>query len=138
MTDSGVREVSSLIDAFGDALQARDLKVSMAHLDVNPDLTVIPSEGVDVYRGPEPVRAFLTRIYSGPRRYGWRLEDRTISVDGSVAWFVAAGDETIDEGGQQRSVPYCLTGVAVRTTAGWRLRVLHASEDSAQSVSVQS
>jgi ketosteroid isomerase-like protein len=130
MSDAGVREVSALIDAFGDTLHARDLDASMAVLDVHPELTVIPSEGVYVYRGPEAVRAFLARIYGGPRRYGWRLGDRTISLDGSAAWFTAAGLETIDEGGPTRTIPYCLTGVAVSTSAGWRLRLLHASEDS--------
>lgn len=125
------RHVSELIDTFGDALYARDLEASMALLTDKPDLAVIPSEGVEVYRGPRAVRAFLDRIYNGPRRYGWGWDDRWISVDGEAASFVAVGTETVDEGNDRSFIPYCLTGVAVSTSAGWRLKLLHASEDPA-------
>ncbi len=122
-------EIMALIDAFGDALHGQDLDATMALLAPEPDLTVIPSEGVDVHRGPNSVLAFLARIYQGPRRYGWRWTDRWISVEGSTAWFVASGQETVDEGDASHTIPYCLTGVAVRTSRGWRLRLLHGSEE---------
>ena len=125
------RDVRELVDAFGGALFARDLAASMALLTDGPDLAVIPSEGVDVYRGPQAVRAFFDRIYNGPRRYGWAWDDRWISLDGQTASFVAVGIETVDEGDGRRQIPYCLTGVAVNTSAGWRLKLLHASEDTA-------
>jgi hypothetical protein len=124
-----VHEISALIDAFGHALHAQDLERSMAPLATEADLAVIPSEGVDVYRGPDAVRAFLSRIYESSRRYGWSWNDRWISVEGTTAWFVAAGDEEVDEEDATHTIPYCLTGVAVRTPSGWRLRLLHASED---------
>jgi ketosteroid isomerase-like protein len=124
------RNVIELIDAFGIALFARDLEASMALLADMPDLAVIPSEGVDVYRGPQAVRAFLDQIYNGPRRYGWVWDDRWISVDDDAATFVAVGTETVDEGNNRSVIPYCLTGVAVSTSGGWRLKLLHASEDS--------
>jgi ketosteroid isomerase-like protein len=130
MSDPDERSVESLIDAFGVALGARDLEGSMAQLDDDAGLVVIPSEGVDVYRGTGPVRSFLSRIYGGPRRYGWRLNDRTVAIDGNTAWFTALGDETVEEADAVRTIPYCLTGVAVRRAGGWRLRLLHASEDS--------
>lgn len=129
-TERDAPEISALINAFGDALHSRDLEASMALLDPDADLTVIPSEGVDVYRGPEQVRAFFRRIYKGPRRYAWHWKDRWISVVGSAAWFVAVGDESVEEEDRTRTIPYCLTGVAVRARSGWRLRLLHASEDA--------
>lgn len=128
-TEQDVERISGLIDAFGEALHAQDLERSMAPLAQEDDLVVIPSEGVDVFRGSDAVRAFLSRIYDSPRRYGWRWQDRWISVEGRAAWFVAAGRETVEEAGATRVIPYCLTGVAVQTTSGWRLRLLHASED---------
>ena len=130
-TIAAEHEVGELIDAFGNALLARDLEASMALLSSGPDLAVIPSEGVDVHRGPQAVRAFLNRIYDGPRRYGWAWHYRWVSTDGDTASFVAVGTETVDERDQRTLIPYCLTGVAVRTSAGWRLKLLHASEDPA-------
>lgn len=131
MIRGDVMAIESMIDAFGAALSARDLESSMAQLDGDAGLVVIPSEGVEVFRGPESVRSFLSRIYHGPRRHGWRLNDRAIGVEGDAAWFTAVGDETVEEDGSMRTIPYCLTGVAIRGVDGWRLRILHASEDSA-------
>ena len=132
MTIAAQADVSRLIDGFGAALHARDVEASIALLADEADLTVIPSEGVEIHRGPQETREFLGRIYSGPRLYGWDLPNRRISVEGSVAWFVASGDETVEQDGARRRIPYCLTGVAVRTLSGWRFRLLHASEDAAQ------
>lgn len=129
MSAADIRAVHALIDTFAEALYARDVESSMAVLSEGPDLAVIPSEGVDVYRGPRAVRAFLDRIYSGPRRYGWRWKERWVSMSGQTATFVALGTESVDEGGERRRIPYCLTGVAESTPAGWRLKLLHASED---------
>lgn len=136
MSEADQRAVESLIDAFGVALLARDLEGSMAQLDDDAGLVVIPSEGVDAYRGPSAVRSFLLRIYGGPRRYGWRLNDRTVAIDSNSAWFTAVGAETVEERDAAHVVPYCLTGVAVRRAGAWRLRLLHASEDSARSAPI--
>ena len=130
MSAADVRAVRALVDAFGKAQYARDAEASMAVLAAGPDLAVIPSEGVDVYRGTRAVRAFLDRIYSGPRRYGWRWDERWVSLNGDTATFVAIGTESVEEGGARKLIPYCLTGVAVNTASGWRLKLLHASEDS--------
>ena len=132
MIDAAQADVSELIDDFGAALHARDVEASMALLADEPDLAVIPSEGVQIHRGPQQTREFLGRIYDGPRRYGWDLPNRQIAVEGSVAWFVASGDETLEQDGVSRRIPYCLTGVAVRAQSGWRFRLLHASEDIAR------
>ena len=131
MSAADVRAVLALVDTLGKALSAQDVKASMTVLSAEADLAVIPSEGVDVYRGPREVHAFLDRIYSGPKRYGWRWDERWVSLNGDTATFVAIGTESVDERGSRRHIPYCLTGVAVNTSAGWRLKLLHASEDSA-------
>jgi hypothetical protein len=124
-----VLEILALIDGFGEALHSQDLAASMELLDPTSDLAVIPSEGVDVHLGHDAVAAFLAHIYAGPRRYGWRWNDRWVSLQGQTAWFVAVGDETVEQGSSTHTIPYCLTGVAVRTAGGWRLRLLHGSED---------
>ena len=130
MSAADIRAVNAAIDAFGKALYARDADASMALLSRDADLAVIPSEGVDLYRGPRAVRAFLDRVNAGPRRYRWHWQERWVSLNGETASFVALGTESVDEGGQRRRIPYCLTGFAVNTPSGWRFKLLHASEDS--------
>jgi SnoaL-like domain len=126
--EAGVLDV---LDRFAHGLAARDLEASMAALDESADdLTVIPSEGVDVHRGPDAVRSFLRRIYAGPRRYRWEWAERLVSVTGDAASFVAVGDEIVEEGESVERIPYCLTGVAYRRGNAWLLRLLHGSEDA--------
>jgi hypothetical protein len=129
----GTPDLLALIDAFGESLSGRDLEASMAAIDDQEDVAVIPSEGVDVHRGTAAVRAFLERIYQGPRRYRWIWRQRWVSQAGDVAWFVAVGDEVVEESGEVRTIPYCLTGTAVRHRGRWRFRLLHGSEDAARS-----
>jgi hypothetical protein len=123
-------DVAALIDAFGASLHAQSVEMSMAMLADEPDICVIPSEGVGVHRGPEAVRTFLAHIYRGPRRYGWDLPNRSISIAGPIAWFVASGNETVEQDEVVRRIPYVLTGVAARTASGWRFRLLHPSEEA--------
>jgi ketosteroid isomerase-like protein len=120
------------LEDFGSALNARDVEASMATLEPAADLTVIPSEGVDVHRGPHAARAFLERIYAGPKRYRWEWRERWVSVIGDAASIVAVGEEIVEEGGEAHRLPYCLTGIARRRGDAWRLVVLHASEDRSQ------
>lgn len=130
MTDS-VHEVADLLDAFGAALYDRDLEASMDLLSADEQLAVVPSEGVELHRGQAEVRDFMARIYGGPRRYRWTWDNRWISVDGSIASFVAVGTETLEEAGTITLIPYCMTGVARRTPSGWRFSLLHGSQDTA-------
>ncbi|MGI8928915.1 MAG: nuclear transport factor 2 family protein [Candidatus Limnocylindrales bacterium] len=127
-TKAAESDVNALIDAFSEAVHARDLASSLRLLAEADDIAVIPSEGVDIHRGPASVRAFFERIYNRPQRYGWRWDDRWISFESGVASFVLVGSETVEEATDSHIVPYCMTGVAVLTSTGWRLRLLHGSE----------
>jgi len=121
------RDVERLVDAFGSALEARDAAGMLATLA--EDAVIIPSEGVTAYLGREAVDAFIHRLEHHARRYGWRWTERRVVVRGDAAWFVALGRENVEEDRREWTLPYCLTGAAVRTAAGWRLQMLHASED---------
>jgi ketosteroid isomerase-like protein len=128
---SDVTGVLAAVDDFGTCLEARDLSRTVALLADDPDLTVIPSEGVETYRGPAAVEGFFQRIYAGQKRYAWRWRDRWVSIHGDWASFVAIGDEFVDvEGTERRIISYCLTGTLVRRDGGWRFQLLHGSEDS--------
>jgi hypothetical protein len=126
-----VEGVLAAIDDLGDCLAAQDLSGTLALLADDPDVTVIPSEGVEAYRGQAAVESFFGRIYAGPRRYSWRWRDRWVAAEGACASFVAIGDEFVDIGDAERLIiPYCLTGTLVRRDGLWRFLLLHGSEES--------
>jgi hypothetical protein len=129
---SDIEGVQASIDKLGRGLAAQDLYGTLGLLADNPDVTVIPSEGVDAHRGRPAVEAFFRRIYAGPRRYSWRWRDRWVSAQGTSASFVALGDEVVDVvGAEQLVIPYCLTGTLVLRDGLWRFLLLHGSEESA-------
>jgi ketosteroid isomerase-like protein len=128
---SDIEGVLAAIDEFGARLAAQDLDGTLALLADDPDVAVIPSEGVEAHRGRAAVESFFARIYAAPRRYSWRWRDRWVSAEGGWASFVAVGDEFVDVAGAQRVViPYCLTGTLVRRDGTWRFLLLHGSEES--------
>jgi hypothetical protein len=128
--DPDTEDVLAAIDELGRCLAAQDLAGTLALMTDDPDVTVIPSEGVEVYRGRAAVESFFSRIYAAPKRYGWCWRDRWVSTTGDWASFVAVGDEFVDVPGADRLViPYCLTGTLVRRD-GWRFLLLHGSEES--------
>jgi hypothetical protein len=130
---SDVERVLAAIDQFGSSLAAQELGGTMALLADDPDVAVIPSEGVEAHRGLAAIEAFFGRIYAGPRRYGWRWRDRWVSVEGTAASFVALGDEYVDVDGElRRVIPYCLTGTLVRRDGSWRFLILHGSEETTE------
>jgi hypothetical protein len=128
---SDVEGVLASLDNLGSSLAAQDLGGTLALLADEPDVTVIPSEGVETHRGRAAVEAFFSRIYAAPRRYGWRWRDRWVWTEGASASFVAIGDEFVDvPGAERRVIPYCLTGTLVRHDGRWRFLLLHGSEES--------
>ena len=128
---SDLAGVLAAIDDFGSYLAAQDLGGTLALLADDPDVTVIPSEGVEAHRGRAAVEAFFRRIYAAPKRYSWRWRDRWVSAEGASASFVAIGDEFVDVAGRRAGRhPYCLTGTLVRRDGRWRFLLLHGSEES--------
>lgn len=131
MAASETEGVLAAIDELGSCLVARDLEGTLALLADAPDVTVIPSEGVDAHRGRAAVESFFGRIYAGRRRYSWRWRDRWVSADGAWASFVALGDEFVDfAGAERRVIRYCLSGTLLRRDGAWRFLLLHGSEES--------
>ena len=83
------REVFAAVDAFLDALAARDLDGLLATFVSNSDVALYGSEISEVAIGPEALRHFLGRICalpSGPRLTPgeWR-----VATHGDVAWLTA-------------------------------------------------
>lgn len=130
---SDIDAVLATIDDFGSCLAAQDLGGTLALLADDPDVTVIPSEGVETHRGRAAVEAFFLRVDAAPKRYSWRWRDRWVSVHGTWASFVAVGDEFVDVAGAEgRVIPYCLTGSLVRHDGRWLFLLLHGSEESSE------
>lgn len=130
-SESDVQGVLAAIDDFGSCLATQDIVRTLALLADDPDVTVIPSEGVEAHRGRVAVEAIFRRIYGAPNRYSWRWRERWVSATGEWASFVAIGDEFVDvAGAERRVIPYCLTGTLVRHDGRWRFLLLHGSEES--------
>lgn len=130
---TSVQGVLAAIDELGGCLAAQDLGGTLALLADDPDVTVIPSEGVEAHRGREAVEAFFGRIYAAPKRYSWRWRDRWVLDHGAWASFAAIGDEFVEAAGSERLViPYCLTGTLVRHDGRWRFLLLHGSEETSR------
>jgi hypothetical protein len=128
---SNIDAVLAAIDEFGRCLAAQDIVGTLALLADDPDVTVIPSEGVEAHRGRAATESFFRRIYAAPRRYRWHWRARWVTAEGGWASFVAIGDEFVDvAGADRRVIPYCLTGTLIRRTGHWRFLVLHGSEES--------
>jgi hypothetical protein len=131
--ESEIEGALAAIDEFGSCLAAQDLDGTLALLADDPNVVVIPSEGVEVHRGRAAVESFFGRIYAGPRRYSWRWRDRWVSAAGASASFVAVGDEFVDvAGAERRVIPYCLTGTLVMRDGSWRFLLLHGSEEASR------
>ena len=135
---SGIEGVLAAIDDLGNCLAGQDLDGTLELLADDPDVTVIPSEGVAAHRGRAAVESFFGRIYDGPRRYSWRWRDRWVSAEETWASFVAVGDEYVDvPGADQLVIPYCLTGTLVRRDGLWHFLLLHGSEESSGAVGME-
>lgn len=132
--ETTIQGVLAAIDELGGCLAAQDMGGTLALLADDPDVTVIPSEGVETHRGRAAVEAFFGRIYAAPKRYSWRWRDRWVLSQGAWASFVAIGDEFVEaEGSEGLVIPYCLTGTLVRHDGGqWRFLLLHGSEETSR------
>lgn len=122
-------EIQALLDAFGDAVRARDLEATLALL-AETDVIVVGSEAGEESVGLDEVRAFFARLYARESSYGWEWSRRWVSLAGRIGWFVADGEEVIRSpaGEVMKRLPYVMSGVAERRADGWRLRMLHGSE----------
>jgi hypothetical protein len=72
---SGIEGVLAAIDDFGNYLAGQDLDGTLALLADDPDVTVIPSEGVAAHHGPAAVESFFG------------LPKRAVALDQSAGLF---------------------------------------------------
>jgi ketosteroid isomerase-like protein len=119
------REVSAAVEAFVDALAARDLDTLLAAFVNNSDVALYGSEISEVAIGPEALRHFLQRICalpSGPRLTAseWR-----ISTNSDVAWLTAPARVAI---GETVADPYRVTLVLEKRNGRWLIALFNGSE----------
>ncbi len=126
--DQTTAEVVSVFDAFCQRFWERDIDGALAVFVQHPDLAVIGSEAGQEWTGIETMRGAWSALQAGPRRYGWRWTRRRVWCSGDVAWFAADGDEVVEEASGERTIPYTMSGTAVRRDGRWLLAFLHGSE----------
>jgi uncharacterized protein (TIGR02246 family) len=118
-------QLSALLDAFGDAFEARDAG-ALRGLFAEGDASLVTSEDLVLHHRAE-LDLFLDAYAHQPVCIRFVWDSRQVDVVDDVGWVVAFGHEVArsDEGEQRWRVR--LTLVAVRTPAGWRIAHAHAS-----------
>ena len=120
--DHDVRAVLAANQAFYDAHEARDLDAMVAAWDHDDDV-VCTHPGWPILRGRALVDESWRRILEGPGRNQFIITNDEVAVLGDVAWVTC--DENLVQGGATGTI--AATNIFVRTAAGWKLRVHHAS-----------
>ena len=96
-----------------------------------PDITFWGSALPERAVGPEASRALLSRLFDAlpASSFCFAYSEIRARVVGDVAWVNAAGAATSEPGdGAGPRDPLPVTGVLVRTQAGWRWHTHHGSE----------
>ncbi len=106
MTDDE-RLVVDALQRSGGSVQEQRLVGAFEEFAPGEGIAVLSSEG-GPYRGRDQVAGFFARIDPAPVRYGWEWRSVDVHVDGDHAWFLADGDELIDDKGGHGSA--CRTG----------------------------
>jgi hypothetical protein len=90
------------------------------------DVVMVTSEEA-LLRGPDQVRAFLSRYVQGPTTYSWTWDRRGVSAAGTVGWLLAEGTESVAEGDREEKCPYRMSMVCENPEGRWVLVQVHGS-----------
>ena len=133
-------ELTGAVDRLGAAFLAGDAAAVLGHFAAEGPVVYAGSEPGDVAVGREAVHALLEELLARDERYSWRTT--TCHVTGSdapggsgyVVAEVVLGVHPVLDGAERRpgpvaeELPYRLSGVLEKGTAGWRWRLCEGSE----------
>jgi ketosteroid isomerase-like protein len=112
---------------LGQLMFARD--PDMAN-EFTPDALLVGSEPGEIARGSQEINALFAGIHVRPYRQTWRWDLIDCTAEGDVGWLFAEGYVVVDDGIEERRVPYRLSGVLQLSGDRWRWRLFHGSEPS--------
>ena len=117
-------------NAFYEALERGDLEGMMAVWAEDEEIICVHPGGPRL-SGPDEVRASWARIFSGGAGPRVRITQQ-VAVTGMMIAVHSVHENFTIEGGARAQVPVIATNVYLRTAAGWRMIVHHASPAPAQ------
>jgi uncharacterized protein (TIGR02246 family) len=122
-------------NAFYEALERGDLEGMMAVWAEDEEIICVHPTGPRL-SGPDQVRESWAKIFAGGG--GARVQiTRQVAVTGMMIAVHSVHENFTVEGDARSQVPIVATNVYLRTAAGWRMIVHHASPAPAQSEAAQ-
>ena len=116
-------------NAFYEALERGDLEGMMAVWAEDEDVICVHPGGPRLC-GQDQVRESWARIFAGEARARVQITDQ-VAVTGMMIAVHSVHERFVSEAGEP-AVPILATNVYLRTAAGWRMIVHHASPVPAQ------
>jgi ketosteroid isomerase-like protein len=117
-----IKATDSLLDHIANGRY----RETLALFSEDADVTLVGSETGERATGPDGLRAFFSTLYAQSYRVLFTIDERTISLAGNVAWFVAEGTYHLSTGGEP--APYRLVGVLERRRDQWLWQLFAGSE----------
>jgi ketosteroid isomerase-like protein len=112
-------------NAFYEALERADLEAMMAVWAEDEDVLCVHPTGPRL-TGTEQVRASWAQIFSGGTRARVQVTNQ-VAISGMMIEVHSVHENFTIEGDPRQSAPVVATNVYLRTAAGWRMIVHHAS-----------
>lgn len=124
-TANDQQAVIDALDRFILRCRERDFAIIE---DFAEDALLLGSEADEVAHGRAALHAQFAAIFAQPYVIGFVFDTVDATVSGDIAWFHAEGAAYLTQDGQQRRLPYRLTGVLERTGPDWHWKLFHGSE----------
>jgi ketosteroid isomerase-like protein len=123
-------EVLSTFDALLEALtERRDGAAGTSLFAGDDDVVMSGSEEGERAVGPAAVAALHRSIAASPARLAFAWRERSVHLEGDVAWVDAAGEVRVErDGAAPLTLPYRVTAVLVRRDGAWRWHTFHGSQ----------
>ena len=112
-------------NAFYEALERNDLALMMAVWAEDEDIVCVHPTGPRL-AGQEPVRDSWRRIFASEQRLRFRIEHQ-VTLSGMMLEVHSLHESITVVGEKAPRPPVVTTNVYLRTAAGWRMIVHHAS-----------
>ncbi len=119
--------VLAVLDKLAERYSKRDLDGVMALFAPDPDLVLVGTGADETRIGFDEARSQIERDFSQTDAVSMKLDPRSVSAAGSVAWVVADVTNRAEVGSQYVSIPMRVTTVLEQREGRWLIVQIHAS-----------
>lgn len=124
-SDKDKQDIVALLNRF--VFRCREQDPCIAE-DFEEDALLLGSEAGEVARGREEINAHFATLFEQPFVIEFTFDSVEIETADDFGWLHAEGAAQLIQPGQQRRLPYRLTGVVEQTDDGWRWKLFHGAE----------